>query len=61
MLTLRATVIDYPVIPNTKSNGREVRTIGVPDSRIRFRVESILKGPYSRAEIVLPGYVNERG
>ena len=56
---LRTTAIDYLVFPG-KNNGVELRTTGVPDSRIRFRVEAVLKGTYTAAELVLPGYLSDQ-
>ena len=59
-LILRATAVEYTVLPGMTINGRSVRTTGVPDSRVRFRVESVLKGTYTTSDLVLPGYLNDR-
>jgi hypothetical protein len=52
-LIVRATAVEYAVPPNGTS-----RTTGVPDARIRFRVESVLKGTYQTQDLVLPGYLS---
>jgi hypothetical protein len=57
---LRATAIEYTIAPGMVRNGREVRTTGVPDARIRFRVESVVKGTYTSVDLVLPGYLSEQ-
>jgi len=57
---VRATAIEYSVLPGATLNGGNIRTTGVPDSRIRFRVESVVKGTYAAPDLVLPGYLNDR-
>ena len=57
---VRATAIEYAVVSGTTINGREVRTTGVPDARIRFRVESVVKGTYRAPDLVLPGYLSDQ-
>src|SRR5262245_33726939 len=52
-LILRATAVEYSVAPADS----RIRTSGVPDSRIRFHVESVLKGTYQPTDLVLPGYL----
>jgi len=59
-LIVRATAVEHAVVPGMIRNGREVRTTGVPDSRIRFRVESVIKGKYEAADLVLPGYLSDQ-
>lgn len=67
-LIVRATAVEYSVEPGTTItlapgmtfSGPGLRTTGVPDSRVRFRVESILKGTFSAAELILPGYLSDR-
>jgi hypothetical protein len=54
-LIVRATAVEYAVPPNGTS-----RTSGVPDSRIRFRVESVLKGTSQGSELILPGYLSDQ-
>jgi hypothetical protein len=54
-LIVRATAVEYTVPPSGTS-----RTTGVPDSRIRFRVESVLKGTYQTSDLVLPGYLSNQ-
>lgn len=53
-LILRATALGYAVPPG------DIRTSGVPESRVRFSVEEVVKGSYASRELVLPGYLSER-
>jgi hypothetical protein len=52
-LIVHAIAVDYMIAPSGTA-----RTSGVPDTRIRFRVESVEKGIYTAAELVLPGYLS---
>jgi hypothetical protein len=54
-LILRASAVDYAVQPIGTG-----RTTGVSDSRIRFRVESVLKGTYGSQDLLLPGYLSNK-
>ena len=36
-----------------------LRTTGVPNLRIWFRVEAVVKGTYSDGGLVLPGYLSD--
>jgi hypothetical protein len=52
-LILRVTALEYTTPP---ANPR-IRTTGVPDSKVRFRVEEIVKGAYDPKDVVLAGYL----
>jgi hypothetical protein len=53
-LIVRVTALDYAAPPANAN----LRTSGVPDSKVRFRIEEIVKGSYSTKEIVLSGYLS---
>ena len=55
-LIVRATAMAYSVAPVVGSGG----TSGVPESRIRFRIEAVLKGTITSSEIILPGYLSNQ-
>jgi len=54
-LILRATAVDYSIAPSSNT-----RTTGVPETRVRFRVESVEKGTYTAPELILPGYLSNQ-
>jgi len=52
---VRARAVEYASPPGDPS----IRTTGVPDSRIRFKVIEIIRGP-ALSDLVLPGYLVNR-
>jgi hypothetical protein len=53
---VRATAVEYAVAPQDPLTW----TTGEPDSRVRFRVNQVVKGLGVSVEIILPGYLTER-
>lgn len=55
-LIVRVTALDYAQPPDNPN----VITTGEPDSRVRFRVEAVLKGRRAPSELELSGYLADR-
>jgi len=53
---VRATAIEYVQSPSDP----DVRTTGIPDSKVAFRVDEVLKGDSLTGLIVLHGYLNDK-
>ena len=52
-LIVRATAVEYAQLPSKPT----IRTTGEPDSQVRFRVDSLVKGRKTPTELQLPGYL----
>ena len=54
-VVVRASAVEYASPPSDP----HMRTTGVPDSRIRFKIIEIIRGPVI-SDLVLPGYLDKR-
>jgi hypothetical protein len=54
-LIVRATAVEYAQPPSNPN----IRTTGEPDSQVRFRVDSLVKGRKAPPELQLPGYLTD--
>jgi len=54
-LILRVAAVDYASPPPGN-----IRTTGVPDTKVRFTVMEVVKGTYDSREITLAGYLDSR-
>jgi hypothetical protein len=52
---VRVLAADYAVPPQDQ----RIRTTGVPDSKIRFKVLEVIRGTDVKRELVLPGYLSD--
>jgi hypothetical protein len=52
---IRATALDYAQKPDDRNS----RTTGVPESKVAFRIEELLKGENLKSKIVLNGYLSQ--
>jgi hypothetical protein len=52
---VRATAVEYALPP-----AGNIRTTGVPDSKVQFRVDQVLKGDTALQEVTLNGYLSEK-
>ena len=54
-LILRVTAVDYVMPPPGN-----IRTAGVPETKVRFTVMEVVKGTYVSREFILAGYLDSR-
>jgi len=55
-LIVRATAVEYAQPPSNPN----IRTTGVADSQVRFRVEAVVKGRKAPTDLQLPGYLSDK-
>jgi hypothetical protein len=53
---VRATAVEYAQPPQNP----DIRTTGVPDSKVTFKIEEVLKGDSLTGSIVLNGYLSDK-